>query len=75
MLVTDPITPPMANVNEPSGQCTSGHAQKVGDEPVICKYQACFLGSSCVASMGKLSITFLVNEEFIPIKIEKLPDI
>jgi hypothetical protein len=38
-------------------------------------FEACFPGSSHVTSMGTLPVTFLVNDELIPMKIEKLPGI
>jgi hypothetical protein len=36
-------------------------------------FEACFPGSSHVTSMGTLLVTFLVNDEIIPMKIENLP--
>jgi hypothetical protein len=38
-------------------------------------FEACFPGSSHVTSMGTLPVTFLVNDELIPMKIENLPGI
>jgi hypothetical protein len=38
-------------------------------------FEACFLGSSRVTSTGTLSVTFLVDNELIPMKIEKIPSI
>ena len=70
--IIDSITPLVANVNEPFGQHTTKNAQNVWDEPTISKVQAYFVGYSHVASMGKLPVTFLVNEYAIPIKMEKL---
>ena len=35
--------------------------------------EATLHGSSCVTSMGSIETTFLVNEELIPINIEKIP--
>ena len=32
-----------------------------------------FPGSSCVTSIGSIVCTFLVNEELVPIKIERIP--
>ena len=32
-----------------------------------------FPGSSCVTSTGSIKCTFLVNEELVPINIEKIP--
>lgn len=69
---TETFTLAATDVNESSSQHTPEHAQNVGDEPIIYEVQACFPGSSCVTSAGKQLITFLVNEELVPIKIEKL---
>jgi hypothetical protein len=38
-------------------------------------FEACFPGSSHVTSTGTLKVTFLVNYELIPMKIENLPGI
>ena len=35
--------------------------------------EATFLGSSRVTSAGTIQTTFLVDEELVPIKIEKIP--
>ena len=48
------------------------HAQNVGYEPTILEFQAFFPIYSHMTSMGKPSVTFLVNEEIIPIKMEKI---
>ena len=49
------------------------HAHDAGDEPTIDEIQACFPRYSHVTNMGKLLVTFLVNDEAIPIKIERIP--
>ena len=35
--------------------------------------EAAFPRSSCLTSTGSIMATFLVNEELVPIKIEKIP--
>ena len=75
ILVTKTITPPIVDVNEPFGQCMLEHAQNARNKHTIIEVQARFPGSSHVTRMRKLPISFLVNEEFIPTKIEKLPGI
>jgi hypothetical protein len=51
-------------------------AQDVVDaEHGIAHFEACFPGSSHVTSTRTLPVTFLVDNEIIPMKIEKIPGI
>lgn len=61
----------------PPKQHTLGCAHDVRDaeHDAIAHFQASFLGSSCVARTGTLSITFLVDDDLSPMKLEKLPNI
>ena len=51
-----------------------GCAQDVVDEEHDCitEFEASFLGYSRVTSMGTLLVTFLVDDELIPMKLENL---
>jgi hypothetical protein len=50
-------------------QALDGADEAIGD------YTNCFPRSSCVTSKGTLPITFLVDENIVPIKIQKIPGI
>jgi hypothetical protein len=45
----------------------------VDAEQGFAHFEACFPGSSHVTSTRTLKVTFLVNDELIPMKIENLP--
>jgi hypothetical protein len=56
----------------PSTQCMPDQALDGGDE-AIGDSTNCFPGSSRVTSKGNLSVTFLVDEKIVPMKIQKIP--
>ena len=59
-----------------SGQCTpDGTEQGVDAEISNDNAQVTFPQSSSVTSMGTLETTFLVDDNLVPIKIEKIPGI
>jgi hypothetical protein len=62
MLVVHPLTP----------ECEGDPVDAEGD---IGNIEACFPGSSHVTSTGTLSVTFLVDDDMIPMKIQRLPGI
>jgi hypothetical protein len=76
--VTQTGTPPRVDVGttpDPDQHMPECAQDVVDAEHGIAHFEACFPGSSHVTSMGTLPVTFLVNDELIPMKIEKLPGI
>ena len=75
--VTHSVTPPRPTKNALTGdQRTPDHAEEGVDAetPSIYDVEAAFSGSSHVTRTGTIETTFLVNEELVPINIEKTPD-
>jgi hypothetical protein len=73
-------TPQREDVGAPStARCMTDHAEQGqgvdASESSIDIAQATFPGSSHVISMGTIQTTFLVDENLVPIKIEKIPGI
>lgn len=61
-------------VSAPPEQHVPGCTHDVGDaeHDPITHFQDRFLGSSCVTSMGTLPITFLVDGDLLPMKLDNL---
>ena len=74
-LVTCSAIPPRPTESAPAGdRRTPDHAKEgvYADPASIADVEATFPGSSRVTSMGTIETMFLVNEEIVPIKIEKI---
>jgi hypothetical protein len=75
MPVTQIGTPPKVDVGttpDPDQHIEEFALDIVHAEHGIAHFEACFPRSSCVTSMRTLPITFLVYNELIPMKIEKI---
>ena len=76
-LVTQTSTSFMDDVGiAPLNQSTQNYAQvDEGEECDIASFEACFPGSSHVTRTRPIFVTFLVNNELIPLTIDKIPSI
>ena len=80
MLFTPTTTLPSPNATSSTprpAQHMSGYAHDAVDaEPyAIADCEGTFHGTTCVTSTGKLKVSFLVDDNQIPIKTNKLTDI
>ena len=73
------MTPSRINVSaHSSAQCMLEcveHVYGVDLETIFASVEATFPGSSCVTSTRTLHATFLVDDDLVPIKIDKVPGI
>ena len=66
-------TPPRAAEGQADAAPPTTDAAEEGVNAWLDRDVDAFPGSSCVTSTGSVVTTFLVNEEMVPIKIEKIP--
>ena len=77
VIETDTTAQPPIAGSTPPEQRTSGYTHDVVDakHDPIAQFEMIFLGYSCVTSTGSLPIMFWVDDDDVPMKIEKLPGI
>ena len=69
---TRSTTPPRAAEGAADVAPPTTDAAEEGVDAGLDRDVEAFLGSSCVTSTGSIVCTFLVNEELVPIKIERI---